>query len=389
MAEINGYIKGLQYYFVSTPYDKRKVAGIFCEKYGATVDEWEAALTIGSLYIECNLVQDVHEATLGSVKYRTTQYYDYAAVMVRYQYNFNGTVENETLSHRDASIWPKNWAPSACKENAPLYQYSLISSTDIYQDQWNIDILPITTQGWQPKTGAAIKTFAGWGDYPDDKEYNDLDEQVDTALEQQGKGLLASFVRYAKRKFKSLANNVQTIYQYFENMFWQQTGRTQSLGSDNIKVYSNGQIRLGFNGEHPKGNTWVQVDKTGIIQYAQSGGISRPTDYEITKLIVDDTQCVLSINPEKYTSAFGHEASQYGVVISGKAATDLLTAQGGVLDSTTLAKKTDYASTTEYGVVKMAGKVDALSDGATTAQVADRLNTLIAYLKSAGLMSSN
>ena len=47
------------------------------------------------------------------------------------------------------------------------------------------------------------------------------------------------------------------------------------------------------------------------------------------------------------------------------------------------------ATTTEKGAVKMAGKVDALADSATLAQTVQRLNTLIAQLKSAGIMSEN
>ena len=47
------------------------------------------------------------------------------------------------------------------------------------------------------------------------------------------------------------------------------------------------------------------------------------------------------------------------------------------------------ATTTEKGAVKMAGKVDALADSATLAQAVERLNTLIAQLKSAGIMSEN
>lgn len=47
------------------------------------------------------------------------------------------------------------------------------------------------------------------------------------------------------------------------------------------------------------------------------------------------------------------------------------------------------ATLTEKGAVKMAGKVDALADGATLAQAVQRLNTLIAQLKSAGIMSEN
>ena len=47
------------------------------------------------------------------------------------------------------------------------------------------------------------------------------------------------------------------------------------------------------------------------------------------------------------------------------------------------------ATTTKKGAVKMAGKVDALADGATLVQAVERLNTLIAQLKSAGIMSKN
>ena len=47
------------------------------------------------------------------------------------------------------------------------------------------------------------------------------------------------------------------------------------------------------------------------------------------------------------------------------------------------------ATLTEKGAVKMAGKVDALAGNATLAQAVERLNTLIAQLKSAGIMSEN
>ena len=47
------------------------------------------------------------------------------------------------------------------------------------------------------------------------------------------------------------------------------------------------------------------------------------------------------------------------------------------------------ATLTEKGAVKMAGKVDALAGDATLAQAVERLNALIAQLKSAGIMSEN
>ena len=59
----------------------------------------------------------------------------------------------------------------------------------------------------------------------------------------------------------------------------------------------------------------------------------------------------------------------------------------GILDQ--LDQGMPAATTTEKGAVKMAGKVDALADSATLAQTVQRLNTLIAQLKSAGIMSKN
>lgn len=47
------------------------------------------------------------------------------------------------------------------------------------------------------------------------------------------------------------------------------------------------------------------------------------------------------------------------------------------------------ATTEEKGAVKMAGKIDALAGDATLAQAVQQLNTLIANLKSAGIMSGN
>ena len=47
------------------------------------------------------------------------------------------------------------------------------------------------------------------------------------------------------------------------------------------------------------------------------------------------------------------------------------------------------ASLTQKGAVKMAGKVDALAGDATLVQAVQQLNTLIAQLKSAGIMSEN
>ena len=79
-----------------------------------------------------------------------------------------------------------------------------------------------------------------------------------------------------------------------------------------------------------------------------------------------------------------------GIIFDTATAGDIVTANGGYSSFSGLFN--DYApaaSPTKKGTVKMAGKVDALADGATLAQAVERLNTLIAQLKSAGIMSEN
>lgn len=79
-----------------------------------------------------------------------------------------------------------------------------------------------------------------------------------------------------------------------------------------------------------------------------------------------------------------------GVQILGTKNGDVLLATGGYASFTNLFHIYAPAATlTEKGAVKMAGKVDALADSATLAQAVERLNTLIAQLKSAGIMSEN
>ena len=81
---------------------------------------------------------------------------------------------------------------------------------------------------------------------------------------------------------------------------------------------------------------------------------------------------------------------QSGVQIIGADVSDILMARGGYKTFEYLFNLYAPAATTEKkGAVKKAGKVDALADGATLAQAVERLNTLIAQLKSAGIMSEN
>ena len=79
-----------------------------------------------------------------------------------------------------------------------------------------------------------------------------------------------------------------------------------------------------------------------------------------------------------------------GIIFDTATAGDIVTANGGYSSFSDLFKSYAPAATlTEKGAVKMAGKVDALADGATLAQAVERLNALIAQLKSAGIMSEN
>lgn len=394
MAEINGYIKGVQVYFLDNDYDKQKVAGIFAEKYGRTTDFWASKLGVGYTYVECNLVQDANEADTYN-KGQKIRYWGNNLAFKALRLDDNNTVTEviSGISSRCYS-WTGGWGSGV--ENAPIYRFSVNGRTP----GMTTCILYDADRVWgtAQTTGYVIATFPGWAAYP--APYNDMDKVVDETFGQQGKSVLGSFVTTMKSRVWNILGKVNELLTAAALKIMDTSSVTkdysynyQNLGAENI--YALKDRSSTYNANNNKLAVGYYDDESAQVRQYGFAVMVDNSRYAVAKLSTDTwikkqhDACCLLLNTDNFKSFYKQEPDYVGVYITGKKATDLLTAQGGILDSTTLTKKTDYASTTEYGVVKMAGKVDALAEGVTTAEVADRLNTLIAYLKSAGLMSEN
>lgn len=214
--------------------------------------------------------------------------------------------------------------------------------------------------------GTTLYTSIGWIDSRKDKEV-----AVETL--QKGKPFFWSFVNWVKVYIANTINTFQSIlWQIFEQLE-QGIFRHLEVSEGGIKTVieedSNARgSKLKFNfSDNNK-------DSAFFITYNSKGQPS----YKGTRLVFDP-------KASPYT---GNDQS--GVYIIGAQDGDVLLATGGYSSFADLFKSyAPDATTTEKGAVKMAGKVDALADSATLAQAVERLNTLIAQLKSAGIMSEN
>lgn len=211
-----------------------------------------------------------------------------------------------------------------------------------------------------------LYTSIGWGD-------SRKDEEVAVETLQKGKPFFWSFVNWVKNYVGIYLN----LFQFYLGEILQKLeqgvfGRLE-VESGSVKTviekYSNrrGSV-LKFNfADNNK-------DSAYFITYDEAG---QPT-YKGTRLVFNPTASPYVGN------------DQSGVQIIGAKNGDVLLATGGYSSFANLFN--DYAptaTTAKKGAVKMAGKVDALADSATLAQAVERLNTLIAQLKSAGIMSEN
>lgn len=213
--------------------------------------------------------------------------------------------------------------------------------------------------------GTTLFTSNGWCD-------SRKDEEVAAETLQQGKPFSWSFVNWVKvfiaDTLKGLGDVVSAIAEKIE----------QGIFNDHLEVKV-GSIRTVFQSQ--PGEQGARLDFCFTRNKRSSAFFvthAEPSQYKGTALVFDPTA-------SPYT---GSDVS--GVQILGGKHYDVLVATGGYSSFLDLFKSyAPAASLTEKGAVKMAGKVDALADDATLVQAVDRLNTLIAYLKSAGLMSEN
>ena len=249
--------------------------------------------------------------------------------------------------------------------NNKAYQLPVfIGDANNHAGYYSLEILAYNKLG--PSEDMTLYKSIGWGDSRKDKEV-----AVETL--QKGKPFFWSFVNWVKNfigtYLKSLDGYLGEILQQLEQGIFSnlevETGSVKTvIENDTNRQASFLKFQFADNNK----------DSAYFITYDEGG---QPT-YKGTRLV---------FNPKAspYTGA-----DQSGVQIIGAQNGDVLSATGGYSSFAELfGQYAPAASLTEKGAVKMAGKVDALADNATLAQAVERLNTLIANLKSAGIMSEN
>lgn len=214
--------------------------------------------------------------------------------------------------------------------------------------------------------GTTLYTSIGWGD-------SRKDEEVAEETLQQGKPFLWSFINWIKVYIVYALNTINSVIGEIFEKFEQGIFNRLNVGVENVNTVieedSNGQASvLKFNFADNNKDSAFFITYTGVGQ----------SSYKGTKLVFDP----------KASAQLGKDVS--GVYIIGAKDGDVLMATGGYSSFANLFNSNaPAASTTKKGVVKAAVKVDALAYNATLPQTVERLNTLIAQLKSAGIMSEN
>lgn len=214
--------------------------------------------------------------------------------------------------------------------------------------------------------GTTLYTSIGWID-------SRKDEEVAVETLQKGKPFFWSFINWVKVYIATYLGFLISFLQEFAEKLEQGIFSRLEVGAGDIntvieKASNKRGTVLKFN--------FVENNKDSafFITYGSDGQPS----YKGTKLVFDP-------KASPYT---GNDQS--GVQIIGAKNGDVLLATGGYYSFANLFNSyAPAASLTKKGAVKMAGKVDALAEGATLVQAVERLNTLIAQLKSAGIMSEN
>lgn len=214
--------------------------------------------------------------------------------------------------------------------------------------------------------GTTLYSSIGWCD-------SRKDEEVAIEISQKGKPFLWSFVNWVK----NYVGNYINLFESFVGEIYQQLQQ----GIFGRLEVGDGDVKTVIEEDSNKRATVLKFnfvdnnkDSAFFITYDSNGQPS----YKGTRLVFDPSASPYVGN------------DQSGVYIIGAQDGDVLLATGGYSSFADLFNSyAPAASTTQKGAVKMAGKVDALAGDATLVQTVQRLNTLIAQLKSAGIMSEN
>ena len=253
-----------------------------------------------------------------------------------------------------------------------------------YIDGYNIEILAQYDKNTDE--GITIYSSVGWLDDEKDKE-------TDKNIYQQGKTWFWSFVNFVRYAVKAIRDEIATVKK--------ETGKitdlqreVSSIKNKTVGVYGGYAEDTGYHAESRFSGAWIgdyytELKPEGLNTFIKGNDFPALSTY----FILDKTQKTYSASlliEDFLQGEYTLIPDRSGVVFTSATEGDVLMAKGGYSSFLELFKTyAPVASLTEKGAVKMAGKVDALADDATLVQAVDRINTLIAYLKSAGLMSEN
>lgn len=257
-----------------------------------------------------------------------------------------------------------------------------------YIDGYNIEILAQYDE--ESDKGITIYSSVGW---LDDKK----DEETDKNIYQQGKTWFWSFVNFVRYAVKAIRDEIAAVKKE-TGKITDLRGDVRSLKEKTVGVSGGYAQSTGYHAEARFSNAWVGDYFTELSPY---GLFSFIKDREFENFI-PALQVLLDVDKQKKTYSAGLlidtknqtgwtlDKTASGVIFDTAKAGDIVTANGGYSSFADLFNSyAPAASLTKKGAVKMAGKVDALADNATLVQTVQQLNTLIAQLKSAGIMSEN
>lgn len=253
-----------------------------------------------------------------------------------------------------------------------------------YIDGYNIEILAQYDK--KSDEGITLYSSVGWLD-------NDKDKETDKNIYQQGKTWFWSFVNFVRYAVKAIRDEIAAVKKDTGKITDLQ-GDVRSIEEKTVGVSGGYAETTGYHSERRFSNAWVGDYYTELIPeglFTLIKGLEAPA---LSVLCQPDksrkTYSAGLFIDTKNQTGYTLDKTASGIIFDTATAGDVITANGGYSSFGGLFN--DYApaaSPTKKGAVKMAGKVEALADGATLAQAVERLNTLIAQLKSAGIMSEN
>lgn len=297
------------------------------------------------------------------------------------------------------------WLKLSEKSGTDLYGVEMKAKTDYYEevetglfvasynsypyiDGYNIEILAQYDKN--ANKGITLYSSVGWLDDKKDKE-------TDKNIYQQGKTWLWSFVNFVRYAVKAIRDEIAAVKKETDKIT-DLRGDVRSLEGKTVGVSGGYAKTTRFHAERRFSNAWAGEYYTELIP---EGLLSFIKDEEFDEFLPALSVLFQSDRSRKTYSAgllidtihqtgWTLDKTGSGIIFDTATAGDVVTANGGYSSFADLFKSyAPAASLTQKGAVKMAGKVDALAGDATLVQAVERLNTLIAQLKSAGIMSKN